>query len=130
MELVNHKKKKIVCVNCPLGCKINVIYADADEVEIFEAKGNRCKRGLEYVKQELTDPLRVVVTSVKVENGEMPLASVRSTKPIPLRLMNDIMEILKNTKITAPVKRGDVIMKNILGTGSDIIITRSVNKID
>ncbi|KUK81874.1 MAG: Uncharacterized protein XD96_1016, partial [Petrotoga mobilis] len=66
MNSVEYKKKKIVCTNCPLGCKINVVYADADEIEIVEVKGNRCKRGLEFVKQEITDPLRVVVTSVKV----------------------------------------------------------------
>jgi CxxC motif-containing protein len=111
-----------------LGCKINVVYADADEIEIVEVKGNRCKRGLEFVKQEITDPLRVVVTSVKVEDGEISMASVRSDKPVPLRLMQDIMKILKETKVKAPVKRGDVIIQNILDTGSDIIATRSVNR--
>jgi CxxC motif-containing protein len=125
---VEYKKKKIVCTNCPLGCKINVVYADADEIEIVEVKGNRCKRGLEFVKQEITDPLRVVVTSVKVEDGEIPMASVRSDKPVPLRLMQDIMKILKETKVKAPVKRGDVVIQNILNTGSDIIATRSVNR--
>jgi len=125
---VEYKKKKIVCTNCPLGCKINVVYADADEIEIVEVKGNRCKRGLEFVKQEITDPLRVVVTSVKVEDGEIPMASVRSDKPVPLRLMQDIMKVLKETKVKAPVKRGDVVVQNILSTGSDIIATRSVNR--
>ncbi len=128
MNSVEYKKKKIVCTQCPLGCKINVVYADADEIEIVEVKGNRCKRGLEFVKQEITDPLRVVVTSVKVEDGEIPMASVRSDKPVPLRLMQDIMKVLKQTKIKAPVKRGDVIIQNILGTGSDIIATRSVDR--
>ncbi|MBL5981092.1 molybdopterin oxidoreductase [Petrotoga mexicana DSM 14811] len=128
MNSVEYKKKKIVCTNCPLGCKINVVYADADEIEIVEVKGNRCKRGLEFVKQEITDPLRVVVTSVKVEDGEISMASVRSDKPVPLRLMQDIMKILKETKVKAPVKRGDVVIQNILDTGSDIIATRSVNR--
>jgi CxxC motif-containing protein len=128
MNSVEYKKKKIVCTQCPLGCKINVVYADSDEIEIVEVKGNRCERGLEFVKQEITDPLRVVVTSVKVEDGEIPMASVRSDKPVPLRLMQDIMKILKETKVKAPVKRGDVIIQNILDTGSDIIATRSVNR--
>ncbi|PNR97901.1 DUF1667 domain-containing protein [Petrotoga olearia] len=128
MNSVEYKKKKIVCTQCPLGCKINVVYADADEIEIVEVKGNRCKRGLEFVKQEITDPLRVVVTSVKVEDGEIPMASVRSDKPVPLRLMQDIMKTLKQTKVKAPVKRGDVVIQNILDTGSDIIATRSVDR--
>jgi len=128
MNLVEYKKKKIICTNCPLGCKINLVYADADEVEIIEAQGNRCKRGLEFAKQEITDPLRVVVTSVRVENGEIPMASVRSDKPVPLRLMEEIMGVIRQTKVSAPVKRGDIIIENVLNTGANIISTRTVNK--
>lgn len=128
MNLVEYKKKKIICTNCPLGCKINLVYADADEVEIIEAQGNRCKRGLEFAKQEITDPLRVVVTSVRVEDGEIPMASVRSDKPVPLRLMEEIMGVIKQTKVSAPVKRGDIIIENVLNTGANIISTRTVNK--
>lgn len=130
VNLVEYKKRKIVCVTCPLGCKINVVYVDSDDIEILEAKGNRCKRGIEYIKQELRDPIRTVVTSVKIENGVFPLVSVRSNKPVPLRLMNEIMKVLKNTKIKAPIKRGDVIINNILNTGSDIIATRTVDSIN
>ncbi|HCL98852.1 MAG TPA: DUF1667 domain-containing protein [Fervidobacterium sp.] len=128
MNLVEYKKKKIICTNCPLGCKINLVYADADEVEIIEAQGNRCKRGLEFAKQEITDPLRVVVTSVRVEDGEIPMASVRSDKPVPLRLMEEIMGVIRQTKVSAPVKRGDIIIENVLNTGANIISTRTVNK--
>lgn len=128
MNLVEYKKKKIICTNCPLGCKINLIYADADEVEVIEAQGNRCKRGLEFAKQEITDPLRVVVTSIRVEDGEIPMASVRSDKPVPLRLMEEIMDVIRQTKVSAPVKRGDIIIENILNTGANIISTRTVNR--
>ena len=128
MNLVEYKKKKIICTNCPLGCKINLVYADADEVEIIEAQGDRCKRGLEFAKQEITDPLRVVVTSVRVEDGEIPMASVRSDKPVPLRLMEEIMGVIRQTKVSAPVKRGDIIIENVLNTGANIISTRTVNK--
>jgi len=128
MNLVEYKKKKIICTNCPLGCKINLVYADADEVEIVEAQGNRCKRGLEFAKQEITDPLRVVVTSVRVEGGEIPMASVRSDKPVPLRLMEEIMGVIRQAKVSAPVRRGNIIIENVLNTGANIIITRTVNK--
>lgn len=128
MNLVEYKKKKIICTNCPLGCKINLVYADADEVEIIEAQGNRCKRGLEFAKQEITDPLRVVVTSVRVEGGEIPMASVRSDKPVPLRLMEEIMGVIRQAKVSAPVRRGNTIIENVLNTGANIIITRTVNK--
>ncbi len=128
MNLVEYKKKKIICTNCPLGCKINLVYADADEVEIIEAQGNRCKRGLEFAKQEITDPLRVVVTSVRVEGGEIPMASVRSDKPVPLRIMEEIMGVIRQAKVSAPVRRGNIIIENVLNTGANIIITRTVNK--
>lgn len=130
MNLVEYKKKKIICTNCPLGCKINLIYTDADEIEIIEAQGNTCKRGLEFAKQEITDPVRVVVTSVKVEDGEIPMTSVRSDKPVPLRLMEEIMDVIREIKVNAPVVKGDIIVENILNTGANIISTRTVNSRD
>jgi len=72
--------------------------------------------------------LRVVVTSVRVEDGEIPMASVRSDKPVPLRLMEEIMGVIRQTKVSAPVKRGDIIIENVLNTGANIISTRTVNK--
>jgi CxxC motif-containing protein len=118
--------KELTCVVCPVGCKIKITH-DGEKIESVE--GNRCDRGYNYAVQEIKNPLRTLVTSVKVNNGNYPLASVRSSKEVPLNKINDLMDIIKNTKVDAPVKKGDVIIKNPLDLGADIIATRSVEKI-
>ncbi|PMQ01392.1 MAG: molybdopterin oxidoreductase [Dictyoglomus sp. NZ13-RE01] len=118
--------KKFVCVQCPLGCKLTV---ELNGNEIVKIEGNRCKRGIEYAEDEIKDPKRVLTTSIKVIGGNLPLVSVRTDKPIPKRYIKEIMEIIKEKEVKAPVKRGDVIIQNIMNTGANIIATRSVEKL-
>jgi CxxC motif-containing protein len=118
--------EKIVCVLCPMGCKIKYNAVDG---KIVAVEGNRCPKGLSYLEEELKEPKRIVPTSVKVVNGELPLASVKTSKPIPKRLISKFMELVKQVQIEAPVKVGDVIMKNVLDTGADVVATRSVRRI-
>jgi CxxC motif-containing protein len=117
--------KELTCVVCPVGCKIKITH-DGEKIESVE--GNRCDRGYNYAVQEIKNPLRTLVTSVKVNNGNYPLASVRSSKEVPLNKINDLMDIIKNTEVDAPVKKGDVVIENPLDLGADIVATRSVNK--
>jgi CxxC motif-containing protein len=119
--------EKIVCVLCPMGCKIKYNAVDG---KIVAVEGNRCPKGLSYLEEELKEPKRIVPTSVKVVNGELPLASVKTSKPIPKRLIPKFMELVKQVQIEAPVKVGDVIMKNVLDTGADVVATRSVRRIE
>ncbi|WP_448516093.1 DUF1667 domain-containing protein [Pseudothermotoga sp.] len=119
--------EKIVCVLCPMGCKIKY---NAEDGKIVAVEGNRCPRGLSYLEEELKEPKRIVPTSVRVVNGELPLASVKTSKPIPKRLIPKFMELVKQVQIEAPVKAGDVIMKNVLDTGVDVVATRSVRRIE
>lgn len=119
------KREEMVCIMCPLGCRLVVTLEDNGEIIIT---GNKCPRGIEYGGQEMTEPLRVLTSSVLVKNGDVPLLSVKTTKAIPRRLLNDIMEILKKTVVEAPIKSGDVLIKNILDTGADIIATRNVER--
>jgi CxxC motif-containing protein len=118
--------EKIVCVLCPMGCKIKYNAVDG---KIVAVEGNRCPKGLSYLEEELKEPKRIVPTSVKVVNGELPLASVKTSKPIPKRLIPKFMELVKQVQIEAPVKVGDVVMKNVLDTGADVVATRSVRRI-
>ncbi|MEJ5257949.1 MAG: DUF1667 domain-containing protein [Fervidobacterium sp.] len=118
--------EEMVCIMCPLGCRLIVTKEDTGEIKVT---GNKCPRGVEYGKQEMTEPLRILTSSVLVINGEIPLVSVKTTKPVPRRLINDIMKILKQTKVQAPIKAGEVIIENILNTGVDIVATRNVERI-
>lgn len=118
--------KEFTCIVCPRGCNISV---NMENSTIKSINNATCKRGEEYATQEITNPLRSIASSVIIENGDLPLASVRLTKPIPKSLIFKVMEEINNIRINAPVKIGQIIITNILDTNSDLIITRDVNKI-
>ena len=116
---------EIVCVKCPMGCKLKIIMDE--ENKISDISGYTCERGKQYAVQEITDPKRIIPSSIKVVNGELPLVSVKTDRPVSKKLISEIMLIIKKSAVTAPVKVGQVIVKNILGTGADIVATRQVN---
>jgi len=116
--------KKLVCIQCPLGCEMEVKLNG--KMGVMEIKGNRCPRGYDYAMEEMVDPKRILTTSVKVENGDIDLASVRTDKPIPKRLLKEAMEAIRKTKVKAPVRVGDIVLSNILGTGANVVATRTI----
>ena len=120
------KSREVVCVLCPLGCKIKIELDE--EGNILSVSGNRCPRGKKYAEDEIKDPKRVVTTSVKVLNGELPLASVKTDGPIPKKYIFELMKILKDVKVKAPVNIGDVVVRNIFKTNVNVVITRSVGE--
>lgn len=115
--------RTFTCILCPNGCEITVEHQDK---EILSCQGNQCKKGLEYVTQELQDPRRTVTSSVLVSGGICPLASVRLTGPIPRELIFPLMEQIKTICLTAPVAAGTVVMDNVFGYGCDLIVTSAV----
>lgn len=112
--------KDMVCVSCPLGCNISVEY---EGTEVFSVKGNSCKRGESYAQTEISNPTRMLTTTVRVNGGRLPVVPVKSANPIPKSKMFDCMKIINGVTANAPVKMGDVIVENILGLGIDIIAT-------
>ncbi|MBR2876526.1 MAG: DUF1667 domain-containing protein [Clostridia bacterium] len=115
-------KKSLICVSCPLGCPIEV---EIDNGEILSVTGNTCKRGDAYARDELTNPVRSLTTTVKLVNGSLPVVPVKSSKPVPKDKMFECMKIINQASIEAPVKIGDVVVKDILSTGADIIVTNN-----
>ena len=118
-------EKNITCIVCPIGCKI-LIKTNGKNFEIL--KGSKCKRGMEYARNEALDPRRMLTSSVLVTNGEWPLVSVKSSKPIPKDKIFTVLREIKQTKISAPVKSGQIIIKNIANTNIDIVATKSIRK--
>ena len=116
--------KIYTCILCPNGCEIRVEY---EGKELLSCSGNLCKNGEKYVRQELSDPRRTIASSVLVDGGELPLVSVRLTAPIPRDRIFDVMERIRALRVQAPVAAGTVLEENILGLGSDLIATRTVN---
>ena len=114
------KEKELVCICCPLGCRIKVSAEDGKICVL----GNRCKRGKEYAVKELFHPMRSLTTTVRVTGAAYPLVPVRTNREIPKEKIRECMRTLKDTIVTAPVKAGDVLVKDIAGTGSDIIASK------
>ena len=115
--------RKFTCIVCPNGCEIE---ADMENDEITTMTGAACPKGEAYVRQELIDPQRNIATSILVEGGILPLASVRLTKPIPKKQIWSAMGEIKKIAVHAPVTAGTVVIKNILGLDSDVIVTKNV----
>lgn len=117
--------KVIRCIVCPTGCSIKVIGKDDKEVS-FE--GYTCNRGLEYAEQEFREPKRILTTTMKVENGALPLIPVRTNKPLLKDKLNEALEIIAQSQVQAPIKMGDILIENILDLGINIIASRNLEK--
>lgn len=117
--------KQLNCINCPLGCLLTVTLEDG---KITKVTGNTCPRGKKYAHQELTDPQRMLTSTVRIEGGELPLLPVVSKTTLPKGKILDCAAALRSVEVKAPVHTGDVIVKDILGLGVDIVASRDMGK--
>ena len=113
----------ITCINCPVGCRMTVTLTDSGEFE--SVSGNTCPRGASYARQECTLPLRMITAVIPVSGSRTPL-SVKTNNPVPKKLIGFVMEELGRVSVSLPVRAGQVILRDVLGTGSDIVATRSL----
>ena len=93
---------------------------------MLSVTGNKCPKGAEYAEQEIKNPMRTIASSVALEGGAMPLVSVRLTGPIPKAKIMDVMAVIRESTVKAPVKIGDVVIADVLGLGVDVVATRNV----
>lgn len=119
------EEKKLICISCPMGCDLTV---KTDANEIVSVTGNTCKRGEVYAKKELTNPTRIVTSTVRVEGGNADMVSVKTKEDIPKGKIFEILKDIKSVTVHAPINIGDVIISNISDTGVDIIATKQVDK--
>ncbi len=118
---------KLTCIGCPKGCNLLVAkIGNGNGPEDYKVEGNSCKIGLSYAFKEMTAPMRTLTCTVRVEGGERPLVAAKSVPEVPKGLQLACMEVVKRTKVTAPVKAGDVLIHDILGTGADIVAGEEV----
>lgn len=118
--------RHFTCIMCPMGCDLT---AETEEnTGNILVTGNTCPKGREYAVQELTDPRRSIASSVLVEGGELPLVSVRLDRPIPKGRIFDVMQVIQQQRLAAPVQAGQIVVKNVLGLQSNLIATKTVRK--
>ena len=121
--------REFTCVVCPNGCTI-VVDVDNDETPVVtRVQGNVCRRGEAWARQEVENPMRTIASSVPVNNGDFPLVSVRTNRPVPLARIREVMEEIRRVSPSAPVGIGDVIVSSPAGCDTEVVATRRVRKI-
>jgi CxxC motif-containing protein len=115
------KETEFVCIMCPMACRVLVSLDNAGNV--LNVTNNQCKEGEKYAVSESKFPGRVLTTTVLTENSIHHSLPVRSNKPIPKTRLMESMHDLYKVKVKPPVKTGQVIVSDILGTDADIVAT-------
>ncbi len=125
--------KELICITCPMGCHLSV---DSDELGELKVTGNRCIRGEQYAREEVLNPKRVVTYACEALFPEdFSLAAgyelvhrvpVRTTNAFPKERIPELIAALRSVSILVPVARGDIVIKDALGTGIDVIVTRTI----
>ena len=118
-------KREITCIVCPKGCQMLVSNIDGQYI----VEGKSCIRGAKYGVDEVTSPKRMITSTVRLEGAYLNMLPVKTSVSVPKDLVFEIMNILSTIKITAPVKVGDIIVKNILDTGVDIVSTKTISNV-
>ena len=113
--------KELICITCPRGCHLQVD-------DNFNVTGNFCPRGVIYAKAELTHPVRMVTSTVTIKSEIESRLPVKTKDPIPKELIFNVMKEISKTVVKAPIKIGDVIIKNVLGSGVDIVATKNISR--
>lgn len=116
--------KELICINCPLGCSLTVTVRNGKAVKV---EGNTCPKGEAYGKKEVTNPTRILTSTVRVSGGVQPVVSVKTASDIPKEKIMDCARALKNLRIQAPVATGEIVLENICGTGVSVIATKNVS---
>lgn len=113
-------KKEMICIVCPVGCHLEV-----DE-KTLEVTGNKCPRGDAYGKKEMTNPTRMLTSTVRTNALLQRRVSIKTSDEIPKDKLFDIMAELDQIEAKVPVNSGDILLKNVLNTGVDIVATTTL----
>lgn len=119
------------CTTCPSECLLTVEVerdADGNVAEVRSVTGNSCPRGNKFAHQELTCPMRVLTTTVAVSCGDEALLPVRTAEAIPLALHAQVMDLIRGLVVKAPIRMGDVVLPNLLDTGTDLIASMDIDR--
>lgn len=113
--------KELVCIVCPKGCRLHV-----DEENNFAVTGNSCPRGAEYGHHEISNPTRVLTSTVKLTGGLYRRCPVKTDAAVPKGKLMDIMKLLNAVELKSPVKIGDIVLQNVADTGANVVVTKNL----
>ena len=123
------EKLPLTCIICPMGCSMEVETDASGHKKVLSVKDNGCKRGEQYASKELQNPTRTLTTTIKVEGGQLPVVPVKTAGEVPKASLLQCMEVVRRASCRAPVKRGDILLYDLLGTGINVIACADVEKV-
>jgi len=126
-----YKMDKIIkkCKVCPIGCELIITENPTDPLG-FTVEGNSCNRGRDFAIHQVTEPSRILTGKVVLKNGSMGHLPVKTTGVVPKNKVEECLKIINSTEVSAPVNKGDIIIKNILGLGVDVVSQRKVKRLE
>ena len=116
------KTYRKICINCPAGCHLEI---SVDGSGAIDVRGNRCPRGQKYAETEITDPRRTVTAVVRSGGPEPVCVPVKTSAPLPRRLIPELLKELAAMRVALPVGVGDAVLKDVCGSGIDVVATRA-----
>lgn len=105
---------KLICIKCPRGCELTVTKE--------KVTGNLCPRGIDYAKEESTNPKRIVTSLIKVGDRVIP---VKTDVEVPKQMIKEVLDAISKIQVKK-TKIGDVLIKNVLNTGANIVVTGEI----
>ena len=114
----------LVCINCPRGCKLTVEEVNGE----VQVSGNFCPRGINYGVSELKNPLRTLTTTVPISSKKHQRLPIMSAQPLPKGMIMEAMKALKDVRVEAPVRAGDVIVAKVAGTDCDMVAAKTISE--
>ena len=115
-------KSELICITCPMGCRLSI----SGSLDNLIVEGNKCKRGIAYASDELTNPTRMICSTVKISGGIHEVVPVKTDRAIPEKYKFKIMELINGVEVQSPVEMGDVVLENVFDTGVNVVVTRNM----
>ena len=114
--------RNIICITCPVGCRLKV----SGSIEDLKVTGQRCNKGLEYAKDEITNPMRMICTTARISGGLHRVIPVKTDRAISEKYKLEVVKEVNKIDLKSPVKMGDIIIPNLFGTGVNIVAERDM----
>jgi len=114
---------RLTCVLCPVGCELEIGKDPAGEIQV---QGNQCDKGIPFATEEVLHPKRNLAASVPLRGTAARMISVRLSRPVPREMLLPILAEIGKLRPEAPVRRGQVLIVDVLGSGADVIATRTI----
>lgn len=122
------KLREMICISCPIGCRLTVTWRQLDGALSISVAGNKCPRGEEYAREEISAPKRIVTATCSIDSDICVRAPVRTDTPLPKALIPELLKEAYRLKLRAPVRAGDIVIENFRGSGVNLIAGRTIER--